>query len=694
MMNRKPFYVIAIICFAALIFSTAPLNAGDTQFFTAGDVLKTRTISGAAVSPDGKWIAYTISTPRDAGDKPGAGYRELFLVSTRTREVIPFITGKVSVGSLQWKPDSSAVAFLYRRNPKDKTQVWMIPVDGGEEVQLTHWKNGAGRFQWHPVENKIAFLSTNPTSKKEKELKEKGYGFIFYEENLKHRNIYIADLDEKDCEKAVKQLTKGKTVWGFQFSKDGSKIAAGASPQNLVDHNYMFQKVYSVDVNTGAFTRLSNNPGKLGNYEFSPDGSKLLYTAALDRKDHAVSQVFVTDVKTGQTKNLTPPDFRGHVSHAHWRDHKTVHYFSGEGMWPTLSRVSAAGGERKILLHSEATGVIFRGISFSKDFKHAAFSGGSPDNPSDLYYWAPGKKPERLTTLNPWLAERKLGRQHVIRYKARDGLEIEGLLVHPVGYKKGQRYPLIVVVHGGPESHYSNRWVTRYSTPVQVWAGKGYAVFLPNYRASTGYGVKFALEGFADPAGKEFDDIADGIDFLVKSGVADKDRVGLGGGSYGGYAAAWFASYYTKYVRAVCMFVGISNAVSKRGTTDIPYEELYVHSGQPLEKMWKLNLERSPVYWAHQSKTATLIIGGAADSRVHPSQSLEFHRRLKMNDHPAVRLVQYPGEGHGNRRQPGRIDVLHRVIQWYDWYVKEKKPLDGPMPPLDISDSYGLKLDK
>jgi len=198
------------------------------------------------------------------------------------------------------------------------------------------------------------------------------------------------------------------------------------------------------------------------------------------------------------------------------------------------------------------------------------------------------------------------------------------------------------------------------------------------------------LEGYKDPAGKEFDDIADGIDYLVKEGIADPERVGLGGGSYGGYAAAWFGTYYTKYVRAVCMFVGISDLISKRGTTDIAYEELYVHSGDPIEKMWKLSLERSPIYWAHQSKSAVLICGGADDTRVHPSQSMELYRVLKMNNHPAVRLVQYPGEGHGNRKQNGQIDLLYRILQWYDWYVKDKKPLD-PMPAVDISDLLFLK---
>ena len=142
------------------------------------------------------------------------------------------------------------------------------------------------------------------------------------------------------------------------------------------------------------------------------------------------------------------------------------------------------------------------------------------------------------------------------------------------------------------------------------------------------------------------------------------------------------------------MFVGISNLISKRGTTDIPFEEMYSHSGKSLEEQWQMNLERSPIYYAHQSKTATLIYGGAADTRVHPSQSMELFRRMKVNKHPAVRLVQYPGEGHGNRKQVGQIDVLNRQMQWLDWYVKDSKLFDGDMPALDISDSYGLEPKK
>jgi dipeptidyl aminopeptidase/acylaminoacyl peptidase len=656
------------------------------------DAINVKWVYAAEMSPDGKSIAYVVGSSRKPDDEPGGRYLELYVVAVETGVVRPFVTGKVDVSSPRWSPDGRSIAFLSSRGEDDERQVWVIPADGGEAVQVTDSETSVATFRWHPSGDKIAYVAATPPTDREKKLKDKGYGFIFYEENLKDRNLYLIEVRTEGERAEAERLTEGVSVWNFEFSPDGLTIAASVSPKNLIDQYYMFRKIHLLDLQTRKLSRLTDNPGKLGNYAFSPDGKRLAYTAAIDRKDNAVSQVYVIDVAGGEAHNLTIPDFKGHVEWTCWKDSKTVVYLSGEGVWPTLSQVSANGGERKIILNSRDTGVIFEHPTFSNNFKHFAMAGSTPTSPDEVYYWAPGKTPRKLTSINAWAASRDMGRQEVITYKARDGLEIQGLLMYPVGYKEGVKYPLIVQVHGGPEAHQSNGWLTSYSRPGQVLAGRGYAVFFPNYRASTGYGVKFAGQGYNDPAGKEFDDIADGIDYLVGAGIADGERVGLGGGSYGGYAAAWFSSYYTRYVKAVLMFVGISDLISKRGTTDIPYEELYVHSGKKLEDMWQLSLERSPIYWAHQSKTAVLIVGGAADPRVHPSQSLEYYRRLKMNDRPAVRLVQYPGEGHGNRRQTGQIDVLNRTLQWFDWYVKDTKPLDGPMPPLDISDSYGIDL--
>ncbi|MEJ2719996.1 MAG: prolyl oligopeptidase family serine peptidase [bacterium] len=567
-------------------------------------------------------------------------------------------------------------------------------MDGGESFQITHSKTSVSSFAWHPDGRHVAYLATTPESEAEKKLDEEGYGFVFFEENLRHRNLYMVAVDyDGEGDADARQLTEGTTVWNFTFNPDGTAIALAASEKNLVDYNYMFKKIYILDVSSGELRQLTDNPGKLGNFEFSPDGSMLAYAAAREQWDHAVSQAYVIEAAGGEPVNLTPENFRGHINWVGWRDKKTIIYRAGEGVWYTLYTVKTNGDDRKIILSSKEAGVTFGDPSFTKDFRHVAMLGTTPAVPSNVYYWTGGKTPRRMTTLNPWLADRALAKQEVIRYPARDGLEIEGILYYPLGYQQGRKYPLIVTVHGGPESHYAVGWHSRYFQPPQVLAGEGYFVFLPNYRSSTGYGIDVIRDNhLGDPAGKEFDDVADGIDYLIDQGLVDRDRVGLGGGSYGGFAAAWFSSFYTEKIKAACMFVGISDLISKRGTTDIPYEELLVHSNKKLEDMWDLSLKRSPIYYAHQSETAVLILGGQADPRVHPSQSLEYYRRLKMNDHAAVRLVQYPGEGHGNRKQPGKRDVLYRVIAWYNWYLMEDKPVDGPMPPLDISDKYGLDL--
>lgn len=694
MQNLSPFRLKKIVLIISILFyfSFSSLLF-SSEVFTTSDLNKLKNCGSAVISLDGKWIAYTVSFQRDADDEAGKNYENLYLLSTVTGESRGFITGKENVSSLQWSPDGKEIAFLASRGDKAKTQVWIIPLLGGEAHQATASPADVSFFRWSPCGKKIAYLATEPPSNKDEKLKKYGYNFVFFEENWRHRNLYITERQLDGGFSEPRRITDGITLWRFEFSPNGNYIAAACSEMNLTDYEYMFNKVYIIEIASGSIRHLTDNWGKLGSFGFSPDGKNIAYTAAKMQEDHAVSQLFIIPFEGGEAVNLTPDSFKGHISWSAFKDDKTIFYLASEGVYETYNLVSIKNKDRKVILHSKNTGSTLEEPSYTKDFRNFAYTSSSPGFPKEVMFWNIGKQPKRMTDCNPWLKERKLGRQEVVRYKARDGWEIEGLLLYPVAYEQGKKYPLLAIVHGGPESHYANGWVTRYSEAAQVYSGRGYVTFFPNYRASTGYGLDFALAGLGDPAGKEFDDIADGIDYLVNTGIADPERVGLGGGSYGGYAAAWFASYYTKYVKAVVMFVGISDLVSKEGTTDIPYEDMYVHMGRMLEDSWELMLKRSPVYYAHQSKTAVLILGGTADARVHPSQSMEFYRRLKMNNHPAVRLVQYPGEGHGNRNQTSKIDLLERHLQWYDWYIKDKRPLDGPMPPLDISESYGLKLD-
>lgn len=689
--SMKRSYRIALVFAFALALSG--WQAGQAQeVFKASDLLSVERAGVYDLSPDGSELIYAVFTPRGPNEEPGGMHRKYFRMNLESRESTALFDEGFGAGSPRFSPDGAYISFTHREDDGQR-QVWAMPVDGGEMMQLTDAEDGVGYYKWQPDGKGLAYLSKEPKTEKEKELEERGYGFIFYEENLKINRLYHVSFDENFETTKRQQLLLGVHVWDFEFSKDGQSLAFTSSEKNLIDHRYMFRELQILDLASGKVTKEIGNEGKLGNYVFSPDGKHLAFASALNINDHAVSQAYTYSIEEEKVTNHTPEDYRGHVSHVDWKNDKELFVYSGEGVYPKYSTINIKNSKREIIIDSEEIDVNFS-TPKTADGKHFVFTGNTPYDPSNIYHLDKKGNLNKLTKLNPELSELTFGKQEVIRYEARDGQEIEGLLIKPVGYEQGKKYPLVLYVHGGPEAHHDHGWLSRYSTPGQVMAGKGYLVAYINYRASTGYGVDFGMEGFEDPAGKEFDDLADGIEYLVAEHGADKDRVGMAGGSYGGYASAWFATYYTDYVDAVCMFVGISDLISKRGTTDIPYEEKLVHSGKPLEEQWQMNLERSPIYWAHQSKTATLIYGGAADTRVHPSQSLELYRRMMMNDHPAVRLVQYPGEGHGNRRQPGQIDVLYRQMNWLDWYVKDDKPLDGPMPPLDISDQYGLDWDE
>ena len=265
------------------------------------------------------------------------------------------------------------------------------------------------------------------------------------------------------------------------------------------------------------------------------------------------------------------------------------------------------------------------------------------------------------------------------------------MLIEPVGRIPRGGAPVIFDVHGGPEAHESNGWQTAYSSPGQVAAGQGYAVFVPNYRGSTGYGTAFSKQHQGDYAGKEFDDLVDGKRALVEAGVADPDRVGLTGGSYGGFATAWGSTYYSQEFAAGVMFVGISNNLSKFGTTDIPNEMYLVHERKWPWEEWDHLLERSPIYHVDKAETPLLIMHGDSDTRVSPTQSYELYRNIKVRKpETPVRLVLYPGEGHGNAKAGSRYDYNVRMMEWFDTYLKtgdRDAALPAPRPQLKIEEA-------
>lgn len=409
-----------------------------------------------------------------------------------------------------------------------------------------------------------------------------------------------------------------------------------------------------------------DHEGKLGAISWSPDSKRLAMIAAANINDPIDGRLKIADAMTGEATMIFE-DFEGKFEQLTWKYNNSLYYLASKGVWSEMGTLRADGSKMDVIIPTGGT-MINAFVEANGTF---LFDAENPMHPDEVYIKKRrDREIKRVTNSNPWLDELELGRQEVVTFTTQDGMDIEGLLIYPVGYEEGERYPLINVIHGGPEAHYDNGWLTAYSMAGQVAAGDGFAVFYPNYRGSTGRGLEFAMSSQGDLAGAEFDDIVEGVDHLIDLGIVDRDKVGVTGGSYGGYATAWMSTRYSDRFAAGVMFVGISNNLSKWGTSDIPEELYLVHSRKRLWDDYQGYLERSPIYYVDQAETPLLIMHGKEDTRVDPGQSYELYRHIKTRTDTPVRLVLYPGEGHGNRRATAQFDYNLRAMRWFNEYLK------------------------
>lgn len=651
-----------------VLSSLARANAQDVM--TEYHVAKLRTVTDAVISPDGKQVAYTLAVPRNPfADGDGIAFSELHVVDQNGHSR-GFITGEVGVQKISWSGPNQ-INFLAKRGKDKDASLYAIALDGGEAKKLVEHDPAISAYSFSPQRDRVAFLATAPLSKEEKDAREKGFTQEIYEEDGRVTKVWIAKLGSK--EKPV-ALNIAGSVSELEWSPAGDQLAVAIAQTPLVDDNYMHRKVHIVDATTGAIQAKFDHPAKLGPFAWSPDGKHVAVILGEDINDPHEGRLYLWSAQGERLRELVP-NYEGQVEAVVWRDANTLVYLTHEGVFSTVAEVQLNGMQRKTLI--PAGGPVLGKLTMADDGS-AAVVGESPSHPFEVFSVpAAGVQIKRLTNSNDWLSKLKLAKQEVVKHKARDGLELQGILIRPLDEQPGKRYPLILAVHGGPESHVPQGWVTQYANPGQVAAARGFAVFYPNYRGSTGRGIKFSKLGQADAAGKEFDDLVDAVDHLIGTGLVDGKKVGITGGSYGGYASAWGATYYSERFAASVMFVGISNNISKVGTTDIPTEMYHVHHRKWLWDDFEYFRRASPIAHVQKGKTPLLILHGKEDPRVHPSQSLELHRHLKVLNQTPVRLVLYPGEGHGNRRAASRLDYNLRMLQWFEHYLKGP----GGQPP-------------
>lgn len=655
-------------------------------------IAQLKSVSSAEISPDGKWVAYNLSIPRKPMvDDDGRAWRHLYVcdMAGHTRA---FVTGEQSIGAPHWSADSRQLWYTAKRGDDEFTSLYRIPIDGGESEKILEHTTSMGSFSLHPDGTQVAFLATESKADESKRLEKNGFDQEIFEEDWRRKHVWLAPIDGSTPPKPIKL---SGSAMNAHWSPSGERLAVMFAPTPSVDDSYMAKQIAIVDVKTQSVVRQVEHASKMGDFGWSPDGTHLAIIAGADIHDPKDGRLMVWNVADGGRPADLMPNYDAHVTSFQWLTDKRLIWTAGEG---TLSRVGTVNLSKQVesLVQPSADAGIISHISVASDGTRAAVLNHQRNHYVEAYSLdVPSGKTSRLTDSNPWTADIDFARQETISWKAKDGLELQGVLVFPSDFQTGKRYPMIMLVHGGPESHESDGWVSAYSKPGHMAAARGFFVFYPNYRGSTGRGVKFSMMGQADAANKEFSDLIDGIDHLVEKGWVDPARVGITGGSYGGYASAWGATYYSDRFAASVMFVGISDNVSKVGTTDIPEEMFLVHHRMRLWDDWDYFLKSSPIRYVQRNRTPTLILHGKEDPRVHPSQSLELHRHLKTLGQAPVRLVLYEGEGHGNRKAAARLDYNLRQLRWMEHFLQAPHP--NPSAPdyeLDYEAALGIKTDK
>ena len=652
-------YSVVLINFLLLpIVFASPLPS----VLSLKDLSDIKKVISAQMSPDGKHIAYIQSNPRKLYvDDDGLAWREMY-VSSDNGQGRPLIVGQEAIGELKWAANSKYIWFLAKR-PKDAfVGIYIISITGGEASKVVSHGNHIHGFSVSKDNKKLLYWAKDAHSATQDQLVKKGFKARIFEEDNVNDKLWFVDLAKPV--KGARRIPHSGHIVDAQYHPNNTHILVQSAPSVLIDQLVLNKKISLID-HKGKVVNEINHVGKMGKMQLSQDGKYVAFIGSNDLSDPSEGRLFVSPSKQAYLVDILP-NFDGHVRDITWLSKNRIGFIGHKGTGSLLASkliTDKTPSYQIIKQHSD----IHVALSADKSGKNLAVIAHTALHPKELF-WLKGKSIKRITDSNSWLNERQLAPQQEVVFSARDGQKITGILVLPLA-PFAVPAPLLIFVHGGPESHVSNGWLNRYSHPVQYAAAQGYASFLPNYRGSTGHGVAFSKLGQADYAGAEFNDLLDAKQHLVNQKIALSDKTGIIGSSYGGYAAAWGATALSKHFAASVMSMGISNQISKFGTTDIPNEMKLQHALKWPWEDWRWMLERSPIYYVQNSRTPMLILHGEQDTRVPPSQSMELYRALKTLNNAPVRLVLYPNEGHGIKNAAARLDFSMRMMRWLDNFL-------------------------
>ena len=642
-----------------VLISAATKTGATSNNMTPEILVSLKHIHDAKLSPDNKQIAFIQNIPRNTqSESPGPDWQELFLLNNKGK-MQHLIRGSNQIEHIQWSQDTQQLWLLMRRQHEPYFSIYMIRPDGGEAIRVVSRTQHIHGFDLHASGKLLAYWYPEPTQEQEKP------GLlnrvIEYENEPKlNHHLYLLSLEQLD--KGEQKIPIDGHVIQAQFAPEKRQLLVKKAPSQRADDITMRAEYVLAD-DKGNSARLLSGLGKLGNAVFSPDGSKVAFIAAQTPSSPDHGSLFVLDLASKVSQQLLT-NFKGMVTQVLWPEPRTLIFSADVGVRSIIAskRSSTANDRYRILYDGQ---LIIRGIHGTDD-NNLAVLANSPVHPDELFWFKRGKM-LRSTNSNTQLDKVNLGSQKVHKFVAEDGIELEGILISPRDVDSSSTFDTVLFVHGGPESHVSDGWVARYSQPVHSLAALGIQSFLPNYRGSSGRGDAFLKLGQGDYAGAEFNDLLAARQFLLKEQLSTH-WMGISGASYGGYAAAWGATKFSEHFSVAVSIAGVSNQVSKFGTTDIPTEMLQTHALSLPRESWLKWLQASPVYYSDKHNTPLLLMHGMKDARVHYSQSMELYRHLQTQNSAPISLLLYPEQGHHIIDAHTQLDIATRVSNWLHSY--------------------------
>ena len=658
--------IISIISFLIILSSGITFSQSKTNPFQLTDIKKLVNVSDPRISPDGKQVAVIVS--RYNWEKDSV-LQEIDLVDVNNSSIRSLTYNRSSISNVRWSPDGSRLGFLAYNIKTKKPQIYIMPMKGGDPVKITDSKTGVKEFTWSPDGSTIAFVAQD-TIPNPKEIKHHEDAFRVTENNFTVRavpqpwHLWIVSAEggkaRRLTEGTFSLCTDQETISPVSWSPDGRSILFQRFP-DVWEGNSWHSVIAEVDTNGKEINIVVKDEGS-GHPEYSGSSDILAFMRARNGDLNNGNAVYVKI--NGEVKDITHDLARNINSFAWMPEGKSLLLTGDKGTKSVLWEQPLNGTAELIDLGDVNISDGKPGIS---DNGIIAFTGRTAVHPEELFILKSLQgKPVQLTNYNVFVDSLNLGRTVGIDWKSSDGFNEDGVLTYPVDYNDNIKYPLVLIIHGGPEGAST----TVFSELVQIFAGKGFFVFQPNYRGSINLGDKYQHAISRDTGEGPGKDVMAGLKKIELMGIIDTNRIGVSGWSYGGYMTSWLNGKYPDKWKAAVEGAALNDWVMDYTIAFYQSYDLYFFGGSPwLKEYWDIWREQSPIIFAENVKAPTLILGDVGDPNVPIINSYEMYHALRDNG-VNTEFYAYPVDTHF----PGDIVRITDVYKrWVDWIVKYVK---------------------